>query len=320
MEKRTQGTARTARTEEPKRDLRVTALRRFAIAITLLNVLGHSWFGFEQSWATPLTALATTYTLELLFEWLGSRIEGRRPRFLGGPVALVNFLLSAHITGLAVAMLLYSNERLLPICFAAAVAICSKVIFRVPSGERSRHFLNPSNFGITMTLLCFPWVGIAPPYMFTENLFGWADWLLPVVIIGSGSFLNLKLTRKIPLILSWLGCFALQALLRHLVFDSSLAAALNPMTGVAFLLFTFYMVTDPATTPTEVRGQVLFGAAVAAGYGLLMVFHVVFGLFFSLTAVCVARGAWLYVTELLAQRLSQQQAALAPAAVGGTVP
>lgn len=309
------------RTEMPKKDLRVTALRRFAIAITLLNVLGHFWFGFEQSWATPLAALATTYSLELLFELWGARIEHRRPRFLGGPLTLIDFLLSAHITGLAVAMLLYSNERLWPICFAAAVAICSKILFRVPAGKGSRHFLNPSNFGITMTLLCFPWVGIAPPYMFTENLFGWADWLLPAVIIASGSFLNLKLTRKIPLIVSWLGCFALQALIRHLVFDSSLAAALNPMTGVAFLLFTFYMVTDPATTPTEPRAQVFFGAAVAAGYGLLMVAHVVFGLFFSLTAVCVARGLWLWAAELAGQRQTERQEALvAPAALGRTVP
>ena len=53
------------------------------------------------------------------------------------------------------------------------------------------------------------------------------------------------------------------------------------MTGVAFLLFTFYMVTDPATTPSTPRGQIAFGAAVAAAYGLLMAFHVVFGLFFA---------------------------------------
>ena len=28
-------------------DLRLAALRRFAIAITLLNLLGHTFFGFE---------------------------------------------------------------------------------------------------------------------------------------------------------------------------------------------------------------------------------------------------------------------------------
>ena len=36
------------------------------------------------------------------------------------------------------------------------------------------------------------------------------------------------------------------------------------MTGMAFLLFTFYMVTDPATTPRAPLPQFAFGVAVAA--------------------------------------------------------
>ena len=32
------------------KDLRLAALRRFAIAITILNVLGHTVLGFEQAW------------------------------------------------------------------------------------------------------------------------------------------------------------------------------------------------------------------------------------------------------------------------------
>jgi hypothetical protein len=44
-----------------ERDLRLPALRRFAVAITLLNVFGHTVLGFEQSWAQPLAALVTAY-------------------------------------------------------------------------------------------------------------------------------------------------------------------------------------------------------------------------------------------------------------------
>ncbi|NEQ87997.1 MAG: enediyne biosynthesis protein UnbU, partial [Moorea sp. SIO2I5] len=32
---------------------RLGGLRRFAIAITVLNLLGHTVLGFEQSWAQP---------------------------------------------------------------------------------------------------------------------------------------------------------------------------------------------------------------------------------------------------------------------------
>src|SRR5438132_732510 len=120
---------------------RIGGLRRFAAAITVFNILGHTTFGFEQSWDQPLVSLATTYTCELFCEWIEARREGRRPRFLGGWHAFVDFLLPAHITGLAVAMLLYSSDRLLPIVLASAIAMASKNTLRLDVGGRPRHFL-----------------------------------------------------------------------------------------------------------------------------------------------------------------------------------
>jgi len=288
---------------EQQKDMRLAALRRFATAITVLNILGHTVLGFEQSLATPFTAVLVAYACEILLELAESWRLGRRPRFLGGgALRVVDFLLSAHITGLAVAMLLYANERLLPIAFAAATAIGSKYLFRVGTNGSSRHVFNPSNLGITATLLAFAWVGIAQPYMFTENLPGTSAWVLPAVIVCSGSFLNTVFTRRVPLILAWLGGFVLQAAIRHFAFGNLFLPSLNPMTGVAFLLFTFYMVTDPATTPVARRGQIAFGLSMAAAYGVLMSFHVVFGLFFGLSLVCAGRGALLYLKALAAQR------------------
>jgi hypothetical protein len=277
---------------------RLGGLRRFAVAITVLNLLGHTVLGFEQSWAQPLVALATAYSLELLLEVLEAWGQRRPCRFAGGWRPLLDFLLSAHISGLAVAMLLYANDRLWPIAFAAAVAMASKVLLRAPIGAGTRHVFNPSNFGITVSLLVFPWVGMAPPYHFTESLYGWVDWLLPGLIIGTGTFMNARFTRRLPLIAAWLVGFVAQAVLRNWLLGTPVVAALLPMTGVAFILYTFYMVTDPATTPSAPRTQVLFGAAVAAVYGLLLVWHVVFGLFFALTIVCALRGLGLYALAL----------------------
>lgn len=285
-----------------EKDLRIAALRRFAFAITALNVAGHLFLGFEQSYAQPFASLATAYATELLLEVLDARRLGRRPRFSGGLTNLINFLLPPHISGLAVAMLLYTNDRLFPVCFGAAAAIASKYLFRAVVNGQIRHFFNPSNIGITATLLAFPWVGIAQPYMFTENLQTIGDWVFPAVVVCLGTFLNTKFTRRIPLIASWLTCFVLQAAIRHFVFGNVFSASLNPMTGIAFLLFTFYMVTDPPTTPYTVPGQIAFGASVAVAYGILMSFHVVFGLFFGLTAVCVGRGVLLIVQGWAAQR------------------
>ena len=291
---------------------RLGGLRRFAVAITVLNILGHAFFGFEQSLAQPLVALASAYSVELLLEFIDARCNRRPLRFLGGgPRKFVEFLLSAHITGLACAMLLYANERLGPVIFASVVAICSKCLLRAPAERGTRHFFNPSNFGITVTLLAFSWVSVAPPYQFTENMTGVGDWILPGVIVCTGTFLNARFTHRLPLIAAWPGGFVAQAALRSLLFDTPFGAGLIPMTGVAFILYTFYMVTDPATTPSGRRDQIAFGLSVAAVYGLLMVMHVVFGLFFALTIVCAVRGLCAFAVRWIRGRAHKEMEAVA---------
>jgi enediyne biosynthesis protein E5 len=309
-----------ANSEWKKNPDRLGGLRRFGLAITILNILGHFFFGFEQSWAHPLVALATAYTMEVALELAHGWSTGKRPRFLGGPRCVIDFLLPGHISALAVAMLTYTNDRLWVVAFATAVAIGSKALLRAPIGKGTRHFYNPSNFGITVALLCFSWVGIAPPYMFTENLDGVGDWLLPALIICTGTLLNARFTHRLPLIAAWLVGFAAQAAVRSLAFDTPLAAALLPMTGVAFILYTFYMVTDPATTPDGKYAQIAFGGGVAAVYGLLMVSQVVFGLFFALTIVSTVRGVGLYASRWLAGRERIKLVAPEPAAPAVVAP
>jgi hypothetical protein len=288
----------------------LTALRRFAVIITVLTILGHAFLGFEQSYAQPLVAMATAYTMQILLESLDAWCSHRRPRFTGGLQPLVDFLLSAHITALAIAALLYFNDRLWIVAFAVAVAIGSKTIFRVPVGSGTRHIFNPSNFGITVTLLLFPYVGIAMPWQFTAGLTGTADWLLPGFVLVSGSYLNTRFTKRLPLILAWVGGFIVQAVLRSIWFQNSLTASLAPMTGFAFAMITCYMLPDPATTPDRPWRQVAFGAAVAAFYGVFMALHIVYGIVAALTIVCAVRGLWLYAAAIATNRAVVREAAV----------
>lgn len=306
----------------PAADPRIKALRRFALSITAFTVLGHLLLGFEQSYLTPLVGIATAYTVELLLETLEAWAHGRRARYLGSPMTVLDFLLPAHIAGLACAMLLYGNERLTPTMLAATVAVASKYVIRVMINGRRRHILNPSNFGITVTLVLFGWVGIAPPYHFTENVTGLLDWLIPAAVLAAGTMLNAGLTRRLPLIAGWVGGFVAQAVVRAVVLDHSLVAALLPLTGVAFILFTNYMITDPGTTPVAPRRQVVFGLATAAVYGLLVSWQVTFGLFFALTLVCLGRlGLIVAARGWQTVRVASTEAvASAPRPVGVTSP
>src|SRR5260221_4335435 len=74
------------------------------------------------------------------------------------------------------------------------------------------------------------------------------------------------------------------------------------MTGMAFLLFTFYMVPDPGTTPSKPARQLAFGAGVGALYGVLVSFHIVFAPFYALCLVCAVRGVALHVAHFMAGR------------------
>lgn len=297
--------------------IRIAALRRFATGITVLTVAGHAYLGFEQSIAQPVVAVLACYLTELLLETLAAKGERRSPNYLAPAGATIraklfafgDFLLPAHITGLALGMLLYVNNRLDLFIVAAIVGIGSKYVFRAPVGGSSRHFFNPSNFGITATILLYPGTAsIAAPYHYTSELGPFGDVALPIVLCCIGLFLNAVFTSRLPLIAAWLGGFVLQAAVRagldtRVDFD----AALAPLTGMAVLLFTLYMVTDPGTTPRSLRGQVWFGLAVAATYGLLMSAHIVFGVFIALTIVCAGRGIGLSLIHAMARHAATQR-------------
>ncbi|MET0416821.1 MAG: enediyne biosynthesis protein [Actinoplanes sp.] len=302
-----------------KADPRYKALRNFAISMSIFNILGYAVLGFEQPWSWPFLALAVGYSAEFLIEKISAWSQNRQPAYAGhGAWGVYTFLLPTHITALACNMLLYANVQFWPIAFAVVVAIGATAVFRAPINGRMRHFLNPSNFGITVTLLAFSWVNIAPPYHFTENVPDVIRVMVPFIILTAGTVLNAMLTKKVLLIMGWMGGFVIQALIRWWIWDVSLWGALVPMTGVAFVLFTNYMITDPGTTPSKGRPMFMFGASVATVYGVLMVFNVVYTLFFAVTIVCFVRGGYWWFRHFMEKRQEAPAAATvgAPALAG----
>ncbi|HLU70703.1 MAG TPA: enediyne biosynthesis protein [Nonomuraea sp.] len=279
----------------------ITALRNFAMSITVFNILGYVFFGFEQPWVWPFVAVATGYSTEILLETIGARQEGRAPRYRGnGFRGLVEFLYPAHITSVALNMLIYVNDQVLVMMFGVVVAVGAKWVLRAPVRGRLRHFMNPSNLGITVILLIFPWASIAPPYHFTEHVTNPLDWIIPAVIILGGTMLNGKLTNRMWLIGGWVGVFALQAVVRGLIIDDiSMLGGLAMMTGVAFILFSNYMITDPGTSPSRPLSQVAFGGGVALTYGLLIGMNIPYGIFYATTAVCLIRGGFLWALHIV---------------------
>jgi enediyne biosynthesis protein E5 len=305
----------------PRQDprMRFFALWFFTVLLTVWTILGDTVLGFEQSYAQPITGVLTACAVAFLLEGLEAWTKGRSPRFGGNWANAVNFLPPCIIPGLACAMLIYANERLTPIIFAAALSIASKALLRAPIGNgQTQHIFNPSNLGITTTLLLLPAAGLAPPYQFTENVTGFWHWAIPALVLGTGTLIHARFTGRLPLVLSWFGGFALQAVIRSYVFNAPLAVPFLPMTSAGFILFSLYMIPDPATTPIKPLRQVLFGVSVAAIYAVLFVSHVVYGLFIALALTSATRGLALHGHALWKRRLitPEQVPAEVPRAVG----
>jgi hypothetical protein len=279
--------------------LRLFALWYFTMLMIIWNVIGHTRLGFEQSWATPLAAIATAVIVSMFLDWIDARATNRQLRFAGSIGDFLNFLPACLIPGFACAMLLYANERLWPVIFAVVLSIGSKVVLRAPVGNgHTQHIFNPSNFGVAATLVLLPDVSFAPPYHFTENITGLWDWGVPMIVLTTGIIVHALFTGRLPLVAAWVGGFILQAIARAFLFGTPFFVPLMPMTSAAFIIFTLYMIPDPATTPLNRARQLLFGFSVAIVYGTLQILHVVFGLFFALLIVCAVRGLSLHLWGL----------------------
>lgn len=257
---------------------------------TVFTILGHAFFGFEQPLVAVFVALGTGYSCALLFEWVDAWACHCRPNYSGGGwKRLVDFLLPAHMTAITLSFLLYTFDRMWPLAFTVAISIGAKHVLRVRQRGRLQHVMNPSNFGAVICFALFQWTTVLP-WGFTTNLGTTADVLVPMIIIMLGSRLNLLFTGRWPLIGSWLGCYFLISFIRSLWLGSPWTAELIVFTGIPLVLFTFYMITDPQTSPNHPRSQMIFGISIAVAYELLLAMQVQYTMFYAVAAVCALRG------------------------------
>ncbi len=119
-------------------------------------------------------------------------------------------------------------------------------------------------------------------------------WGLPGLVLATGLVVHGLFTGRLTMVLTWLIAFVIQGQVRSWYFGTSWIVPLTPMTSAAFMVFTLYMIPDPATTPVKPLRQVLFGLAIAAVYGVLLVEHMVYGLFIALAIVCAMRAVGFY--------------------------
>jgi Na+-transporting NADH:ubiquinone oxidoreductase subunit NqrB len=161
-------------------------------------------------------------------------------------------MLSAVITACGLTLLLRSDVWWLP-PLAAMAAIGSKFTVRI----RGRHFLNPANLGITAAMLATSHVWCSP-----------AQWgeggLLLLWMFALGCMVAHRAFRS-DVSLAFLGSWIALRAARVLWLGQSGQVLLHQLVSGSLILFTFFMISDPKTTPRGRTARLVFGAAVACG-------------------------------------------------------
>jgi Na+-transporting NADH:ubiquinone oxidoreductase subunit NqrB len=207
------------------------------IVLSTLLTLNFVWIDFG---AKPLySALAIASALGT--QAVGSRLFGL-PR---------TDLRSALISGLSLSLLLRADSPWLP-ALAGVLAIASKFALRVDR----KHVFNPAGFAIVVLLFATKDVWISPGQ--------WGASVYFTSLLAFFAILVLQASQRSDVALFFLGAHATLLFARALWLGDPLAIPLHQLQSGSLLIFAFFMISDPRTTPDSRLGRLLLALAVAA--------------------------------------------------------
>jgi Na+-translocating ferredoxin:NAD+ oxidoreductase RnfD subunit len=200
-------------------------------------VLGITALGFNRSPAQILLIVGSACGLDMLFHWL---FRGQK----------LLFPLSAAITGCSLSILTnFAHGMWLPVV-PVFFAISSKYLITL----QGRHVFNPALFGVVMSLqFAKGAISVSPAYQWGGSV------AMAVFVVTAALVLFAFKIKRTALTVSFLVFYAIQLgirayLMRDIVPPETLV--MGALTSPAFYLFTFFMITDPATSPRTAKGQI----------------------------------------------------------------
>ncbi len=207
------------------------------IVLGLLLTYGIAVLDFGIRWQNALVIVATA----LFVQFLGTR-HFKLPRF--DP-------LSPLITSLSLTLLLRTDAIWLA-AIAAILAIGSKFLLRY----RGKHVFNPANFALVSLMLLsdHAWVSSGQ----------WGSAAIGAFILACLGFLVLTRARRAETTIAFVLLYAAMLFGRALWLDDPLSIPLHQMQNGALLIFAFFMISDPKTTPNTAMGRILFAGLVAS--------------------------------------------------------
>jgi Na+-transporting NADH:ubiquinone oxidoreductase subunit NqrB len=191
---------------------------------------------FMLNWNLDISNFILVIFTCLLVQGLGIYISGEN----------YSGLKSSLISALSICLMLKANE---PSTFilAAVLSIASKYLIKY----KGKHIFNPTNFGMILCIL------ISGDAWFSPGQWG-SDMLFLFVLMLSASVVLLKVGRM-DVALAFLLTFSGLYFLKIVVFLGwEIDVFIHHLSSGTLLLFTFFMITDPVTSPKSKKGRIVW--------------------------------------------------------------
>lgn len=226
----------------PDMDARKTDPRLYQISVLAsLLIYGVLWLDLEVRPGNAVAILATA----LLTQWACTRLFGLPRLDPRSPL----------ISALSLCLLLRTGSLGLAAA-AAVVTISSKFLIRA----RGKHVFNPTNFGLAAMMLLSDRVWVSAGQWGSAAFFGF-------LLAGVGGLVVHRAARG-DVTWAFLAAYAAVLFGRAAWLGDPLAIPAHQIQSGAFLIFAFFMISDPKTTPDTRLGRILYAGLVAgvAGY------------------------------------------------------
>ena len=215
-------------------------------SLSTLLLYGLCWLHFDLS----IWQIAVTIGTALFTQYVGTALAGLRsfdPK-------------SALISSLSLCLLLRTDDLAIA-ALAAVIAIGSKFVLR----WNDKHLFNPTNLALTVILAGgLGWL--------SPGQWGQAAWFA-FLLACLGSLVVTRAARA-DVTLAFLAFYVGLLFARALRLGDPLAIPLHQLESGALLIFAFFMISDPKTTPDSRIGRILYALLVS-----LAALYVQFGLF-----------------------------------------
>jgi Na+-transporting NADH:ubiquinone oxidoreductase subunit NqrB len=212
--------------------------RLYQIAtLSSLLVYGMGWLDFGVTPARVCLLLLTVLATQACCDRLtGARVNAR----------------SALISGLSLCLLLRTNRTELAV-LAAVIAIAAKFLIRF----RGKHIFNPTDGGLVAMMLLTNQVWVSPGQWGSAAFFAFLMACVGGIVVNRAA--------RADVTYAFIVFYSALVVGRSIYVGEPLAIPFHRLESGALLLFTFFMISDPKTTPNSRAGRLVFAGLVAFG-------------------------------------------------------